>query len=385
MSDWLRRFIRDHPVLPDLIVVATALVAAGASVYYVAEQMGWGWALPLAIAPALALFRRRQEPFAVLGVGVAAELVQWVFGLPVNGAQVALLLSLYTIARCEPARSGRVALGVCLALVMIAPLRQPYQGPVNTVLQFLCVLVVWVLGTNVALRQGYLRALEERASRLELERDTAVLTATLTERARIAREMHDVVAHHVSVMVVQAEGASWAIDTAPDQARAAVVTIADTGRSTLAELRRLLGVLRGNEGKSAAPQPGLDDIRALVERFQLSGLNVGLEAGPDPELVPESVQLATYRVVQEGLTNVLKHVGAGTPAQVAVRLADGEIQVEIRNEGRGSPPIVSVDERAGHGLIGIRERAALFGGRTDIGHDPHGGFVVRAWFPVGVA
>jgi signal transduction histidine kinase len=419
MPDWLRRFLHDHPVLADLAVVVVALVAAWSSVFYVAELHGWGWALALATVPALALFGRRRAPFAALTVSLVAELAQWALEIPVNGAQIALALSLYAIARHQNARHGRVALGLGLALVVVAPLRQPYQGAGNTIGQVLFLIVVWVLGTNIALRQGYLQALEERAERLEHERDVAVRPATLTERTRLAREMHDVVAHHVSVMVVQAEGASWVMDTAPDQARSAVRTIAETGRSTLTELRQMLGVLREERTETVSPQPEFARLPELIEQFRLSGLEVAFSGVPDGAGAPEGVQLAVYRVVQESLTNVLKHVGAGTWAGVEVVAGATDIRVQVRDAGRGEvPEVVQAREReasapalagntrtrtsgrsrggqaalggdqgeersgSGHGLIGIRERAALFGGRTEFGPNPEGGFTVRAWFPV---
>ncbi len=406
MHGWLRRFAHDHPVryrrALDLLIVGAALIATWASVYYVAGLVGWGWALLTGLLPALALFWRRRAPLAVLGVSVLAVAVQWVLAVPVNGAQAALLLSLYAIARHEPARSGRIALGVCLGLVALVSTRMPYQSIGNAFLQALFVAVVWVLATNLALRQSYLQALEERAARLERERDAAVHAAKLTERTRIAREMHDVVAHHVSVMVVQAEGATWAIDTAPDQARAAVATIAQTGRSTLTELRRLLGVLRDLGTESVAPQPEFADILDLVDHFRLSGLEVRCGGVPPVGSVPESVQLAVYRVVEEGLTNALKHGGVGARVDVGVDMMvnAGEIRVEIHNDAQGIGGSCGFggfggfgdsDESggglpgAGHGLIGIRERAALFDGRTEIGPAPDGGFTVRAWFPIGIS
>ncbi len=395
MHAWLRRTVRDHPVLVDLLVVLAGLVGAWASVFYVAGQIGW----PAGPAP-----RPSAGAHPVLATASTFHRVRsggggcaGVLGVRGGGQRrhAVLVLSLYSIARHEPARSGRIALGVCLALVAVTPLRQPFQGPGNTILQGLFVLVVWVLATNVALRQAYLQALEERAARLERERDADVRAATLTERTRIAREMHDVVAHHVSVMVVQAEGATWAIDTAPDQAKAAVTTIAETGRSTLTELRRLLGVLRDGEAESVAPQPDLGAIFGLVDQFRLSGLDVRCSPVPAVGDVPESVQLAVYRVVEEGLTNALKHVGVGARVDVEFEHVEpaGEIRVEVRDGGSrraevGGKEVAAVSADlpgAGHGLIGINERAALFGGRAQIGPTPEGGFAVRAWFPVTAA
>jgi signal transduction histidine kinase len=264
-------------------------------------------------------------------------------------------------------------------------------------------VVVHLIGSNSLLRRDYLRALEERAERLEHERDVADEVAAVRERTRIARELHDVVAHHVSVMVVQAEGAGWAIQQRPEQARTAIATIASTGRTALSELRRLLGVLRDDDEDGVAPQPGLGDLHALLTGFRTSGLVVEAELPSDPDLSP-SLQLAAYRIVQEGLTNALKHAGPGTRVQVAVGLADDVLTVQIQDDGARAPASghlrasgVPTSGRprpsdppsgsaagapTGHGLVGIGERAALFGGTVDTGPLPDTGFRVLVTLPV---
>jgi signal transduction histidine kinase len=259
------------------------------------------------------------------------------------------------------------------------------------------VVVVHLLGTNAALRQRYLVELEGRAKRLERERDAAAEVAAARERTRIARELHDVVAHHVSVMVVQAEGAGWAIGSRPDQARAAVATIARTGRSTLVELRRLLGVLRSDASDGVLPQPGLADLCGLIQDFRSTGMKVVPDLDSDLEVkspnVPDGLQLAAFRIVQEGLTNVLKHAGPSVEAKVIVRIDEssevgqsdvGELTVQVQDDGLGSSSIDRDDvekRHVGHGLIGIRERVALFEGAVTIGADANGGFSVRAVLP----
>jgi signal transduction histidine kinase len=375
--------IRDHPDLADFALALAFLSCSAASVFYVATLVGWPVAVLLNGLPALALARRRRRPAVVLAACLGLDLAVWLLAVPFNFSHLVTLGALYTVARYEPRRSALTGLGACAALVLIAPLRQPYTGAASTVLLLLILLVVYVLGTNVALRQGYLQALEERASRLERERDAAAEAATAIERTRIARELHDVVAHHVSVMVVQAEGAGWALDASPEQARTAMTTIAQTGRSTLVELRRLLGVLRDPEAGALLPQPTLKDLPALVDGFRAGGLSVQLEL-VDTVRLAQSLELAAFRIVQEGLTNVLKHAGPSAAARVSVQLTSPAgspgLVVEIVDDGElpdlAPGPI-------GHGLIGIRERVALFDGHAVIGPRAGGGFGVRAVLPVG--
>ena len=394
MQARLRRLDRDHPGWMDAAVAVAAGLPAFASVLYVVTLVGWGWALALSGLPVLALVRRRRSPRLVLVVCLTASLLQWVLAVPFNFAQLAALVALYTVCRYGSRRAARIGVAAGLLVIAIAPLRQPFAGLGSTALALGVALVIYLLGTNVRLRQEYLHALEERAERLERERDAVALAAAVVERTRIARELHDVVAHHVSVMVVQAEGAGWSIESAPDQARTAVATIAETGRSTLVELRRLLGVLRDGDDDGVLPQPVLADLPALVEGFRAAGLDVlyrdqrSLAAPADvPADLPESLQLAAFRIVQEGLTNALKHAGAG--AEVAVRLGSGPggLVVEVRDTGRGSAGaglvVGAVSGAAtGHGLVGIRERVALFDGEVQIGPMPDGGFLVRGVLPV---
>jgi signal transduction histidine kinase len=404
----LARIVREHPGWSDAAAVGFALISSYASAYYVAGLVGWSWTLVLNGLPPLVLAGRRQAPRRVLSAVLGLGLLQWALAVPINGVQVSALIALYTVARYDSRPAARTALAAALAMLAIAPLRQPFAGLGNTSLGVGMVVVVYLIGTNVGLRQAYLRALEERAERLERERDAAAETAALLERTRIARELHDVVAHHVSVMVVQAEGAGWAIDDRPEQARAAVAAITETGRSTLNELRRLLGVLRSDAQDGMAPQPGLAALPGLIESFRDSGLSIVLESAPAPAStglpasteppafpglptltqLPESLQLAAFRIVQEGLTNVLKHAGPAARAVVTVRCLPPtdsavELLVEIRDDGigAGGPPESGAGP-AGHGLIGIRERVALFGGRVQIGPGAGGGFTVRAVLPV---
>jgi signal transduction histidine kinase len=381
------RIVREHPGWVDVAVVGFALFCSLASSWYVAELVDLPWVPLLNGAPALVLIWRRRAARQVLAGILGIGVVQWVLAVPINGAQISTLIAVYGVARYESGPRARIALGAALALLAIAPFRQPYTGVGNMIGSSLLLLMVHLIGTNVGLRQHYLRALEERAERLERERDTAAEAAAVLERTRIARELHDVVAHHVSVMVVQAEGAGWALDERPEQTRSALAAIAQTGRSTLIELRRLLGVLRSDDQDGMAPQPGLANLPMLIEGFRGSGLSIVSSSEPDRSLtlsLPESLQLATFRIVQEALTNVLKHAGPAAKATVEVRVhrpADGPpmLVVQIQDDGVG---LAGCEARAGHGLVGIRERVGIFDGEAEIGPASTGGFLVRATMPL---
>ena len=201
------------------------------------------------------------------------------------------------------------------------------------------------------------------------------------ERLRLAQELHDVVAHSMSVIAVQAGMGAHIIDTKPDEARWALESIADTSRSTLQEMRRLLGVLRDEDGARAhAPAPGLADLGRLVDDVRGAGVPVSLAVEGTPDAVPHGVELSVYRVVQEGLTNVIKHAGSAH-ASVTVRCRPDEVEVEVVDDGRGAA--VAPNGSGGHGLVGMRERAALWGGTLDAGPRPGGGYRVRARLPYG--
>ncbi|MFB4303122.1 sensor histidine kinase [Actinomadura sp. NTSP31] len=243
-----------------------------------------------------------------------------------------------------------------------------------------CVAGVWLLGLYMRTRRAYLASLEERAARLERERDTEVQMAMAGERARIARELHDVVAHNVSVIVVQSDGASFAIESDPGRAKRAMETISSTGRQALAEMRRMLGVLRESDtGGSYAPQPGVAQLSELVGQLRSSGLPVSLEIDGVPVEMSEGRQLTVFRIVQEALTNTLKHGGAKVTAKVGLHYFDDAVEIEVSDDGRGA---AAISDGRGHGLVGMRERVAVYGGDVEAGPRPGGGFTVRARIPI---
>jgi len=305
---------------------------------------------------------------------------------------ISMLVLLYTVAAYRPRRASVPALFVCLAgsAVAAATVWVPLNGPDRAFAQIAfaatllsgCVLLAWVLGDSMRYRRGYYAGLEDRAARLEAERHAQAKIAAAAERARIARELHDIVAHHVSVMVVQADGARYALRTDPDRAETALTAISATGRQALTEMRRLLGVLRSAGARnSLAPVPGLGELRELLDQARGAGLEVSYTLTGTPRELPEGAELAAYRVVQESLTNTRKHGGLAASAAVTLRYEPDGLTVEVIDDGIASP----ASEPAGHGLAGMRERIAMYGGTVQAGPLAGGGFGVTAHLPCPVA
>jgi signal transduction histidine kinase len=239
------------------------------------------------------------------------------------------------------------------------------------------VTAAWALGVAAQSRERYVASLVARAEQAERIAEREIELATRDERSRIAREMHDVIAHGLSVIVVQADGAHYAAAKDPAVAVDTLATISAAGRAALTEMRRLLGLLReGDTG--VAPQPGLDDLRHLVDEARAGGTRVEADLPVSPGEVPDGVGLAAYRIAQEALTNVRKHAGPG--ASVRLRVAVGsEVEVDVRDDGRGA---AADPDGRGLGLVGMRERAAAHGGTLEAGPVPGGGFAVSARLPL---
>jgi signal transduction histidine kinase len=230
-----------------------------------------------------------------------------------------------------------------------------------------------VIGVNVRTRRAYLAALEERAAQLERDRDQQGQLAAAAERARIAREMHDIVAHNLSVMVALADGAGFMAASNPARSIGAMAHVSKTGRHALGEMRRLLGVLRDDGAAALAPQPGLADLDALLERVRAAGLRVTLQVSGRPIALGSGAELTVYRLVQEALTNTLKHAGPDAQATVRLSYEDDGIDVEVADDGSGRT-LVSA---GGQGLPGMRERAAVYGGAIEAGPAATGGWRVH--------
>jgi signal transduction histidine kinase len=323
----------------------------------------------------------------VLGLGVRTA------GSPLGHAgplpcDIALLILLYTVAAYCPRRYSIPALLTCVGGSLIAVLVwQPVpQGQVGIAERLFLAgflfggisLACWVLGDSMRYRRGYYAALEDRAARLEAERHAETKVAAAAERARIARELHDVVAHHVSVMVVQADGAGYVLRSDPDRAATALAAVSATGRQALTELRRLLGVLRSTDQQAdLTPVPGLGELRELLDQARRAGLEVSYTLTGRPRELPEGAELAAYRLVQESLTNTRKHAGLAATAAVKLQYEDDGLIVQVTDDGMSTPS----GEPSGLGLAGMRERIEMYGGTVWAGPLPGGGFRVQAWLP----
>ncbi|MFG2052660.1 sensor histidine kinase [Micromonospora sp. NPDC048930] len=299
---------------------------------------------------------------------------------------LAFVVLTYTMAAHRRARTAAAAAAllwvpVLLANLFVPPASAVRVGPALLMLNnLLTAAVAYAVGRAVQARRQSTRMLRERARIAEATQRSLAEQAVADERRRIARELHDVVAHQVSVMGVLATGARRVLRRDPDAADEAMATVEETGRATLRELRRLLDVLRTDAEPDAdlAPQPGLTGIEALVEQVREAGLPVTLRVDGPPAPLAEGVALAVYRVIQEALTNALKHAGRAT-ALVRLTWTDGFLAVEVTDTGRGPTPAA---DRIGHGLVGMRERVALYGGVLRTGPRAGGGFRVYARIPL---
>ncbi|MFC4121117.1 sensor histidine kinase [Nonomuraea zeae] len=324
---------------------------------------------------------RRRWPLAALCAGLVPETLLTVLGYSGGLSGISGLVLLYTVAS---RRGLAVALGGLL-IALTAYVLGTGAGPVRAgtwsdhVVAAIVLMAVWGVGRSLRLRRAYLEELKDRAARLERAYAADTRAARAEERSRIARELHDVVAHHVSVMTVQAAAARRVLASDPDLAREALSAIEHTGRLAMTEMRNIVGVLRTDARAELGPQPGVQDLPSLVDQMREAGLPTRLQMEGDPRPLPAGVDLAAYRLVQEGLTNSLRHAGSGAKAVVTVRHEPRELDVRVEDDGRGT---AGLSARTGHGLVGIRERVALYGGILSIGPLPGGGFEVRARFPL---
>ncbi|MEV1242176.1 sensor histidine kinase [Nonomuraea sp. NPDC050022] len=324
---------------------------------------------------------RRRWPLATLCAGLLPETLLTGLGYGSGAAAAPVLVLLYSVASLR-------GLAVALCALLLSFLAYAFAGALSPVtggnwsehlVAFIVLLAVWGAGRSLRLRRAYLEELKDRAARLERAYAADTRAARAEERSRIARELHDVVAHHVSVMTVQAAAARRVLAADPDMAREALSAIEHTGRMAMSEMRNIVGVLRTDARAELGPQPGMDDLPALVEQMREAGLATRLSVEGDARPIPAGVDLAAYRLIQEGLTNSLRHAGAGAKAVVTVRHGPRELDVRVEDDGRGP---ASLSGPPGHGLVGIRERVALYGGILSIGPRPGGGFEVRARFPL---
>lgn len=382
--DWLQR----RPLLLD---VPLAVVLALLGLVVLGEGHGIGWAV-VGLAN-LALVWRRTRPalaFAVVSVALALRVVPTSNLLP---GDIAFLVALYSLAAYDRRRGVRLAglavsaLGSAIAGLRFSATSGRVPGPGEFVFTFLACaagsVAAWALGDLKRARLQRLADLQDRAERVERERDQELRLAAQNERAAVAREMHDVVAHALSVIVVQADGAAYAAERSPDGALArsvgALETIGATARDALGETRRLVGVLRDPQsGAELAPTGGVAQLDDLVAGVRAAGVPVTLTVRGAERQRPVGLDLAAYRVVQESLTNVIKHAGPGASAAVDVDQTDSLLRISVCDNGVGP---AGADDGRGHGLPGMRERVVVHGGTLTAGPRAGGGFEVLATLP----
>lgn len=355
----------------ELELIALSLTAREAVVNAVTLPF---MTLPLA-------FRRRAPTACLLVIVAAGRLQPLAGGTFRNGGTVpilALLLAMYSVAAGQ--NLPRALVGGAIALAALAT--TPPISLNDLIYRLVLVAVPWALGRIVRDRQERADGLEAKARGTQSEQDAKIRAAATEERARITRELHDVVAHSVGVIVLQASGAQKVLDDKPQRAREALHSIEVTGRQALEEMHRILGILRtGAEGESLTPQPSLRQLEALSEQIRQGGLPVEVMVEGPVRQLPPGIELAAYRIVQEALTNALKHAGQAN-ACVLIRYRDHDLELEVTDDGRGAAGAVA--NSAGHGLVGMKERVALYGGSLTVGAIPGGGYSVRATLPVGV-
>jgi signal transduction histidine kinase len=370
-----------------VLIVGTALASAvgvfgRTDAFRPTGVMLWFEAVAVALL-VLSLLGRRRFPFAAPAamwlVSAALSFLDGLLivnqaGLFLAGMGASLLLG--NLSRDVEARVGLVIAVGGAAIVV-------YNSPSHSAgdLFFTPVLfgIAWLVGFALRERAEQTEAAVERAARAEREREIAARVAVAEERGRIARELHDVVAHAVSVMVLQVGAVRHRMPEGDTENRETLKNVEQAGRTALAEMRRLLNAMRhDDEALELLPQPGLQDVGTLVAQVRAAGLPVRLEVHGEPVPLPPGLDLSAYRIVQEGLTNSLKHSGA-SHAEVDVRYGAGELQLEVRDDGAGD---LTTDEGLGHGLVGVRERVKIYGGEMSAGVSRSGGFVLRARIPL---
>jgi signal transduction histidine kinase len=435
---WRDRYVawvRQHPRLVDAGLVAVLLLLSWQRIAGLrGSQLAWVLVIPALLLP---LAWRRRSPFAVFGIIAVAAVVQSIEHEAL-AEDLALLIAFYTVVAYERPRRILAAAAILEAGSVLVAIRQGvHPAQLIAMWVFISALVVaaGLIGYYVRTRRAFLASLVGRAERLERERDREALLAASAERARIAREMHDIVAHNLAVMIALADGAAYTARADPGQAVAIMGQVSGTGRGALTEMRRLLGVMReppalGDDtaagtmagagagvagsavagsavagsaagtaaaGPEHAPQPTLADVEDLLARVRAAGLPTALAVSGQPLALPPSMELALYRLIQEALTNTLKHAAA-TSAQVRLVYRPGEVELEVTDDGKpdsgppdaaqpnaaqpnagpGSPP---GECSAGHGIVGMRERAAVFGGQVVVG-PCSGGWRVHTVLPL---
>jgi signal transduction histidine kinase len=392
--EWVRSL---NPLIVDGVMAVFFVIAGVATVF--TQEVKDGLVEPTAFAAVTAAITcapvaiRRRAPLAAVLLASGGILWHIALNYPEGTLPMAVLLLTYTVGASSPMRRAVVGLGgVYATLLLLSVTDAPGLGTVDVVGNMAFFTGAWAVGVALRARRETIevrvREAEKRAD-VERQRSARVLAE---ERLRIAQELHDVVAHSMSVIAVQAGVGAHVLADRPDQARAALEAISATSRGTLNEMRRLLGVLRDGDGERAhAPAPGLADVQSLVDDVRSAGVPVTLNVEGSSVSVNGGVELSAYRVVQEALTNVIKHAGTPSRVDVNVQYLPGSLAVEVVDDGRGAAAVAhgnggSADNGSagsGHGLLGMRERVELWGGELTVGPVSGGGYRVKALLPYG--
>ena len=371
----------------DALIVAAAVAAAFEVAFkddaLRAPRSPLWFAVPAVVLVVLPLLGRRRFPFAApAALWLLAALLSFVDGRLIvfaSGVYIAGIAAAFLLGNLRDGVQARVGLAIVASAAAIVVFNDPRHTPGEFIFTPLFFAIAWLAGFAVREHAAQAEAAEERAAYAERERESAARIAVAEERARITRELHDIVAHSVSVMVLQAGALRHKLPQTMAEERDALRGVEETGRSALQEMRRLLGAMH-DDGRDVerAPQPGLDSLDALVQKVRDAGLPVRLLVQGDPIPLPRAIDVSAYRIVQEGLTNSLKHAHA-SQADVTVRYRSHEVEVEVADDGAGD----ATSDGLGRGLLGVRERVKIYGGEMNAGTAPGGGFILSARLPLG--
>ena len=385
---------RIRGVNPHAVDAVLALGFTAAALLTVAERVGGNdayrhddiYGIVLLLLQTLPIAVRSVAPLGALAVSVVAISLHVALGYEgVPAGTFSALVILYSAASLTDIRQGAIAGLITFAgITVYFTTDRGNLGLAQAVSVYATYAVAWGLGTYARSRREYTNVVEERASLMEREHEMLAREAVADERARIARELHDIVGHALNLIVIQSGGAQRVFESKPQLARDSLASIESTGRHALTDMERMLGMLRGTEtpGEELSPQPGLDDVVRLATRVSDAGLPVHVSVEGTPVALPPSVNLTAYRIIQEALTNALKHAGPAH-ASVTIRYAPDNLHLTITDDGRGDAGQAAGDDGGGRGLIGMKERVAVFGGELSVGPRPEGGFRVHASLPLG--
>jgi signal transduction histidine kinase len=383
LFNWGRDFTRTHPLVTDTLLAAVLLALS--TVWLARSDFASPRYAVIQTALILTVAARRVWPLGVFAVACVIAFAQWLLGVPLFG-DVALLVGLYTVAAHQSRLRAGLATLVLETGVFMAALKWEPAGTVPRSLLFLTATVVAALFTGLAVASGsrYLAWMDERARRLAVERDQQAVIAAAAERTRIARELHDIVSHSLSVVITLADAA--AVVTRPGPTREAMTDVSEAGRQALTDMRAMLGVLRTDEPPAdLTPQPGLSQLPALIERVRATGLTVIQATEGTPFPLSAAAGLSLYRIVQEALTNTIRHANA-RQARVTIRYDAPWVKVSVTDDGTGDLVLAGGHAPAGqggHGIEGMRERAALHDGTITAGPAPGRGWAVQATLRLG--